>query len=431
MNCADYLRLAVGDQLRDRLDPAVCLIVPGMPRRVALLAFLAIAGIVRIGHAAPAVPPRVVAVIDATGDADGAALAMRIGAAVSPADGLAPVADQPAARALFAPLLDEDAAVANDARTSLDQADEALGAFNYATALGAAVAGESRLLAAAPRPATTDLLASLVFTEGMARFPNNPDGTRLAFAEVHRLSPDRALDPARFVPEIMEAYESSGRGDPGTGMLDVQADGPATDAWVDGVKAGPVPSQLALPGGIHFVSVTGDDAVTTGARVRVVPGQDAPLHLTVARADLTTRIARMRRRLLEAPDDAARAAAIAQLARAVGTDAAVVVVRDGDKLATRVWRDAAPGLGPVVAFTDEPRQVLEPLVPPPPPPDDGHPLGPPIKLPPPPPSTPWWKKTWVREVAAIGAIVVVGSVATYAATRDPGTSDLTAIMFHQ
>jgi hypothetical protein len=393
---------------------------------------VAIAGIARIAHAAPApaVPPRVVAVIDATGDADGAALAMRIGAAVSPADGLAPVADQPAARALFAPLLDEDAAVAADARAALDQADEALGAFNDTTALGAAAAGETRLLAAAPRPAIVELLSNLVFTEGLARFPNDPDGARLAFAEVHRLTPDRVLDPARFVPEVIEAYESSGRGDPGTGMLDVQADGPGTDVWVDGVKAGAVPSQLALPAGIHFVSVTGEDAVTTGARVRVVRGQDAPLHVTVGRADLTTRIARMRRRLLEAPDDAARAAAIGQLARAVGTDAAVVVVRDGDKLGTRVWRDAAPGLGPVVAFTDEPRQVLEPLVPPPPPPpDDGH--LPPIKLPPPPPSTPWWKKTWVREVAAIGAIVVVGSVATYAATRDPGTSDVGPIVFKQ
>src|SRR5579862_4418655 len=102
MNCADYLRLAVGGQLRERLDPDVCLIVAGMPRRAVVPALVVIAGISRSLHAAPAVAPRVVAVIDATGDADGAALAMRIGAAVGPDDGLAPIADQPAARALYA-----------------------------------------------------------------------------------------------------------------------------------------------------------------------------------------------------------------------------------------------------------------------------------------------------------------------------------------
>src|SRR5262245_16156265 len=79
--------------------------------------------------------PRVVPVIDATGDADGAALAMRIGGELH--DGLAPIADAPAARALYAPLLDEDAAVITESRASLDQAEEALGQFNNESALGA------------------------------------------------------------------------------------------------------------------------------------------------------------------------------------------------------------------------------------------------------------------------------------------------------
>jgi hypothetical protein len=377
-----------------------------------------------VASAAPPTP-RVVAVIDATGDADGAALAMRIGAELH--DGLAPIADTPAARALYAPLLDEDAAVITEVRASLDQAEEALAQFNNESALGAAATGETRLLSASPRASVTELLSNLVFTEGLARFPTDPVGTRFAFAAVHRLTPDRKLDPKHFFPEVIEAYEASGRGDPGTGIIDIQVDGPAAEIWIDGTRAGAAPAQVAVAGGIHFVSVTGDDAVTTGARVRVDAGQTATLHLTAARADLTTRIARMRRKLLEAPDDAARAAAIASIAKTVGTDAAVIVVRHGDALGTRIWRDQAPGLGGAVAFASStPRQVLEPLVPPPPPPDD-HPIR--LPPPPPPPGPPWWKKTWVREAAAISAIVIVGTVATYAATRDPGSSNVTTLGF--
>src|SRR5262249_17886469 len=97
-------------------------------------------------------------------------------------------------------------------------------------------------------------------------------------------------------------------------------------------------------------------------------------------------------------------------------------------LATRVWRDQAPGLGPAVAMTTtSPRDVLEPLArrPEPTPPQLGK-LPPP---PPPPPGPPWWKKTWVREVFVIGTILAAGAVITYAATRDPGTSSLSGIGF--
>jgi hypothetical protein len=398
-----------------------------MPRRAVRPATIAVVLTAAASVLAAPPTPRVVAVIDATGDADGAALAMRIGAALDPAQGLAPLADPPAARALYAPILDEDAAVITEARAALDQAQEAYNSFNNATALGAAATGETKLLAAVPRPTVTELLSNLVFTEGLARFQNDPAGTRLAFAEVHRLTPDRVLDPKHFFPEVIEAYESAGRGDPGTGMIDVQVDGPGAEIWIDGARAGAAPAQIAVPAGIHFVSITGDDAVTTGARVRVDSGQTAGLHLTVARAEITTRLTRMRRHLLEAPDDAARAATIAQIAKTLGTDAAVVVVRAGDALGTRIWRDQAPGLGAVVAFTSTtPAQVLEPLIPPPPPPDDHDRLPPP---PPPPPGPPWWKKTWVREVAAISAIVLVGGIATYAATRDPGSSTLDGLGF--
>jgi hypothetical protein len=354
---------------------------------------------------------------------------MRIGLALDPAQGLAPLGDAPTARALYAPILDEDAAVITDARASLDQAQDALGAFNESSALGAAATGETKLLAAAPRPTVVELLANLVFTEGLARFQNDPAGSRLAFAEVHRLTPDRVLDPKHFFPEVIAAYEAAGRGDPGTGMLDIQVDGPGAEIWIDGARAGGAPAQIAVPAGIHFVSITGDEAVTTGARVRVESGQTAALHLTIARAEISTRLTRMRRHLLDAPDDAARAATIAQIAKTIGTDAAVVVVRSGDALGTRIWRDQAPGLGPVVAFAAAtPQQVLEPLVPPPPPPPDEHDRLP--RPPPPPPGPAWWKKTWVREAAAIGAIVVVGGIATYAATRDPGSSTLDGWSFH-
>ena len=405
-----------------------------MPRRAVRLAhtwrfaaFVALAW----AHGATAAPAaQVIAVIDGTGDADGMAAATRIGEAISADDGLAALADPAATRALIAPLGDEDAAVIADARAALEQAGDALARFDDATALGQAATGQTRLREAAPRPLVTALLADLVFTEGLARRTADADGARVAFAEVHRLDPGRKLEAAHFLPDLIAAYESAGRAAPATGSIAIEVDGPGTEVWIDGVRVGAPPLTATVADGIHFVTVTGLDAVTTGARVRVDAGKTAPLRLTAIRADVTTRLARLRRRLLEASDDAARATAIHDLAAAVGTGVAVVVVRRADGLGTRVWRDRAPGLGPVAAFTTgptAPHDVLAPFVQAKEPEADRLPRIGKVELP---PELPWWKTSWFRNSAAIGAVVVVGAIITYAVTRDPGSSRVEGIGFN-
>ncbi|MCE9571653.1 MAG: hypothetical protein K8W52_00715, partial [Deltaproteobacteria bacterium] len=109
-------------------------------------------------------------------------------------------------------------------------------------------------------------------------------------------------------------------------------------------------------------------------------------------------------------------AAIAAIARSVGTTNAVVVLRHGDGLAVQLWRENGL-LGPSVAYA---RQAARDLVLPLAPPRPTIPFEP-IK-PPPPPPTAWWRRRWVQVVAATGAAVLVGGAITLGATRDEGSS---------
>ncbi len=379
--------------------------------------------------AAPAAPlapppaPRVVAVIDGTGDGDGAVLANRLAAALVLDDGLTGLGDAARARALVAPLTDENAGLMAEARAALEAARDAVARFDDGNALGATAAGQTRLLGAVPTPAVRKLLGDLVFTEGLARIGGGDQpGALAAFAAVRRLEPQRTLDPARFPPEVIAAYDGAAGATAANAAIAIEVEGAATDGstqvWIDGAAIGAPPITAAVAPGVHFVAVTGPDVATAGARVAIAADQRAPLRLVAAPVAETTRLARLRRRLLEAPDDATRAAAIAAIARSVGTAAAVVVVRHGDGLAVRLWRERAP-LGPSVAYA---RQVARDLVLPLAPPRPRIALEPvkPIA----PPSSPWWERRWVRVVAAAGAVVLVGGAITLGATRDEGSSTL-------
>ncbi|MCE9572238.1 MAG: hypothetical protein K8W52_03695, partial [Deltaproteobacteria bacterium] len=267
--------------------------------------------------AAPIAAPRVVAVIDGSGDGDGAVLAARLGAALSADDGLVGLGEAARARALIAPLTDENGALIAEARAALDTAMDAVARFDDGNALGATAAGETRLLGATPTPAVRTLLADLVFTEGLARIGSgDPAGAVAAFAAVHRLDSARRLDPARYPPDVIAAYDGAATAT-GTATIAIEVEGAppdsATQIWIDGAAIGAPPLSAPVAPGVHFVSVTGPDVATAGARVAVAADQRAPLRLIVAPAAEATRIARLRRRLLDAPDDAARAAAIAAI----------------------------------------------------------------------------------------------------------------------
>jgi len=375
---------------------------------------------------------RAVAVVDATGQPDGIALARDIQAAVATSDQLAPLGDA-ATAALTGPLDDEDAANLAAARRALADARDAVAHFDRPAALSHAAAGQARLLSASPGREAVSLLADLMFVEGLAQATDGDVAAAVeAFAAVRRLDPDRTIDPLKFLPDVVRAFRAAGQ-PAGRGSIAATIDGPGLEVWVDGNRIGAAPAVVSAPAGIHFVVATGPDAISVGARLMVTRDRSSSITLITAAASPALRLARLRRRLVAAPDDAARAAAIASLAHATAVDDAVLVVRaPGDRLGVRVWRNQAPGLGPVrfaqgnIPRDRWPAEALAPLA------GGARVVEPPVRRPlvsrradPP---QPWWRERWARAGMVGGVVAVVAGVAAVIAISDPGRTTLGGVV---
>ena len=411
---------------------------------VALAAIVAAAGPARAGRADPG-PTPAAAVDVATPARDGTALARAVQAEISRSTALRP-ADAALATALSDPPTDEDAAAMADARRTLGEARDAVAHFERTTALRLVGAGTARLLAATPRPEMISLLADLLFTEGLAHAADGDTAAAtVAFAAVRRLDPGRAIDPQRYLPDVVDAFAASGRAVAPRAQVVVSVTGAPADAavWIDGARVGGAPATVAIAPGLHVVSVTGESIASAGIRV-AVPASSSPARPT--RVDIAAqpiepviRAARLRRALAAAPDDATRASASAALAEAIAVRELVLVVATERGLGLRVWRHGtgqgtgeATGLGPVVAADrGVPAGVVSGI----PAPSVAARLAPERQVA---PRTrpgggdeiadqrPWYRRRWVQASMIGGAAVLVaGAVVAMAVADDGDASTLT------
>ena len=367
---------------------------------------------------------RPVLVLDATGTDEGRTMVARIEKHMGPDPALGPVPDR------FRLPLREPTATDTSWKAEESVAAEArklLTPIGYRQAAEIARAAQDRLARFAGDPAARALLSELVLIEGLAvAGASGLDAARPLFLLVHRLTPGRTLDPGRYLPDVVKAFNAAAVTG-ATGRISIKAVG-ATEVLVDGV---PVPGGepvvgLPVPAGPHIVTVRGDEISSDGRRVEAVASNTVPFQLTPVEAPLAVRLGRARDRLVAAGDDPARVLAIRDLLGAMKpTSHALVVVRGDDgRLAARVFTDRG-GLGPSRPIGGDVAAAVAPLRPIKTGPIGGgngnDPFGgggkPVVPI-----DEPWWRTSWFKAsggtVAGVAAVVLI----TVIVTRDAGTS---------
>lgn len=384
---------------------------------------MAVAAVCLVGlAAAPArADERAVLVVDATEDGGAAAMVARINVALGPDPSLAPIAAR-FVEALRKPT-PVDIGWRAEGEAALSEARESLARFAYPHAADRARAAQDAVASAAGDPTAPALLADLAFVEGMAIAGEaGLPAAAPTFALVHRLDPGRRLDPARYLPEVVEAFAAAAVPAAPSGSLLVTASG-AAEVLIDGVAVGAEPATVSVSAGPHIVTVRGPDIVARGRRVESAIGQTVSVPLTVVIASDAVRLGRARDRLVAATSDAARVDAITRLLSLVDARDAVVVATDAAGAVVARLYTASDGLGRPRVVGDDVAGVLQPLRPrarppavvalaaPAPIPEDG----------------PWWRRRWAKATFGISAGAIVLGVVAMIVTRDAGTSTLAGV----
>jgi len=362
---------------------------------------------------------RPVLVVDATGGA-GALIAARLTRALVPDPTLRPGSAAVIA-ALSVPTPVDDAARIT-ATATLAGARDRLARFSHGEAAALARAAQDAIAGDADRPSVRALLADLVFVEAMA-LAGDADlaAAGPALGLVHRLDPGRTLDPARYPPEVLEAFAKAAVPPTATGLVMVAAPG-ASEILIDGVVVGAEPLATQVAPGPHIVTARGDTIRGSGRRIEAAAGQTVRLDLISVLAPVGVRAARARDRLVAAATDGARVQALVALLELSGTTDAIVLIADGNgALSSRLYT-ARGGLGPARPVDDDLGAVLRPLrpiAPGPVKPPPGAGLGPFVPATPVPP---WYEARWAKVSFGVGATAVVVAVVAALVTRDAGSS---------
>ncbi len=388
------------------------------PRVPASVAICAVFATVHVVHAdGPA--RRQVAVIDLSEDDAVKALSTSIYRALNLSEVLRVPDRRELETALTGPLLDEDGTHIQNARDDRGRAENELFTNYDAKQAGAEAGnGEIELQKVTPTDETRALYAQLSLLRGLALLDQHePGGAARAFALTHRIDPATQLDPTRYPPDIIDAFQRAATAPAQTAPLVIRGTG---RAWIDGRERGDAPDSFDVEIGDHYIVLTGADRDTTGVPVTVgkkptvAEIEDAPAEpaLQVGRARLALS------RAVAKADDAARAGAMQELAALLGVGDAVLISKRADgKLQFETWRDRAPGFSPPQLYVSQkPEVLLEGLAPAwtpvKPPVDDSPPSAGGISKPlVPQPEQPWYERRWVQASAAIGlAAIIVGAI---------------------
>lgn len=365
-----------------------------------------------------AVDRRQVAIIDLVGDEEAGQLGRSLAAQLVRHRELAPLADPAIAATLIGQVFDEDSAAVESARRALADAEDALARFELSVAAARAAAGQAELNNVQPTHAVMALYAELAFVLGQAKHADG-DGpaARSNFLLTQRLAPDRNLDPARYLPDVITAFRQARRS--GGGRVPVQIRGQGT-AYVDGQSVGTAPISLDLAPGAHVIHLFSPSRLARGTRIEVSPTAPSVVVLPDARANLSVIVARGRRAAIAAAaDPLALTTAVAQLARLIGISDVVVLARNEGALSVQAWRDRPPGAGMIhpVSAGDAVASVLLDLAPPT--------VEEMVELPPSvvirgesQPS--WYQRRWVQ-VSVAGALAVIATAIVLSASSNEGT----------
>lgn len=354
---------------------------------------------------------RPVAVIDVSGDVTTQQVARQLTNELQNHPELRPIIDMTLTGALVGDFDNDDRRAIERAQAARDKAEDFLSRFEFATAGIHASSGHDDLHTVLPTARVVTLYAQLAFIRGQAQLgERKPDDAAAWFALVHRLDPAFAPDPARYLPEVVQAFNAAKPGLPGAGTINITASG---RIWLDGREVGVAPGPIAAPAGVHVIWLTGDERLTRGARVTVAASTAATVDIAEAPASDQVRVGRARAALRVAwPDPTARAAAMKKLAELLQVKDAVLLTMSNGKVIAQTWRDASadrlPGFSALRELRpDKPNEVLAILAPPKP---KAEPT-PQIVIPPITEKPRWYERRVVQVGIGAGVVaLVVGSV---------------------
>lgn len=278
--------------------------------------------------------PRRIAVLNAASDARTgarAAAALRRALLVEESD-LSPLAAGDLSRALEEVLpaeTDSDRAL-RQARAQLDAVQEAMAHFEPALARRGLARAEALLLATLPDDQVVRLLAEVSFQAGLVHLSAQNRGLAVdAFRQALRLSPERGrLDPARYPPEVIQAFEAARApaGDPA--VLEVSSTFDGVPVYLDGVRVGVTPLRVEIAPGPHYLVLAASEFLPAGRKLDAAPRERMSLVVELERLPLARRASELRRRLARrGPEREELRRAGREVALLAGVDA-VLVVRD-------------------------------------------------------------------------------------------------------
>jgi len=390
------------------------------PVMAAFRALVCIVLLLLVGSSRAAADRRPVAVVDLANEVATQELASALRAALEIHGALRtlPSSQTTDDAALIERIADPDSPAIARALEAKAKAEAQVLAFDFPLAITYAREGQRELLNVTPSVAVKTY-ADLAFILGVALHNEQRAAeARVAFIHSHRLDPSRTLDPARIVPDIVQAYASAKAAPVAQGQITVEGIG---NVWIDGTEVGLAPGTFAASEGDHVVWRTGIDRDTRGLVVSVAAARPTLAEIPDVEAPRRTKVQRARQLLARAPDPSARSAAMQRLADLVGVKDAVLLSMSGGKVIVQTWHDG-PGelLRGFSALrergTAKADELLTPLAPPRKPiePVEGPKPGPIVV------AKDWYERRPVQLGIAVGIAAAIVAGVLFA-TRDPGT----------
>jgi hypothetical protein len=322
----------------------------------------------------PQQPRRPVAVIE-LGDFEGnRQLAEQLSRELNNHPDLKPIDSSLAEDALRERYEDEDAQWLKLATEYKRKAEDLVASYKFPDAASDADNGMFQLHNATPTPRVVTLSAELAFLLGTARLGERKDKLAAeAFRLARTINPEFQPDAIRYLPEVVQAFDAAVKAKPaGKGYIEV---GPARGrifldgraVFADGREIGFAPQTLTnVPAGLHVVWVVSPELDTRATRVAVEPDKKVKAEIEPALIDTRKKILRARLALKTAPDPAARASAMQNLARLVEVKDALLLTEANGNTIVQTWREDALGFSALreKKKDDKPGDLLVPLAPP-------------------------------------------------------------------
>lgn len=221
------------------------------------------------------------------------------------------------------------------AKAALVASEQAFGEFKSRLATSKLDEARRELFSLAPSNATTTLLADVSFR--MALIHLRAENMGLAIGEfqlLHRLAPERSVDPVRYPPSIVKAFEQARKRVPQNvaATLRITATYNGDTIYLDGKAVGQAPLTLPVTAGTHIVAIAAPKYQAAAQAIDVDPGDTLDIKLDLQPRSPITRARELRfQALTQGLTEESLRVAAGRVSRLVGSDAVLIIVGNDSK----------------------------------------------------------------------------------------------------